>query len=51
VILGDGKQSRDFSYIDNVVAGCMLAAEAGSSAVGESINVACGSRITLLDLV
>jgi len=51
VILGDGEQSRDFTHIDNVVAGCLLAAEAGTSAVGESINVACGSRITLLDLV
>lgn len=50
VIFGDGKQSRDFTYIDNVVHGCVLAAEAGSEAVGESINVACGSRITLLDL-
>lgn len=51
VILGDGKQSRDFTHIDNVVRGCLLAAEARQAAVGETINVACGSRITLIDLV
>jgi UDP-glucose 4-epimerase len=50
LIFGDGKQSRDFTYIDNVVSGCLLAAKAGAAAIGESINVACGSRITLLDL-
>jgi UDP-glucose 4-epimerase len=51
VISGDGKQSRDFTHIDNVVRACLLAAEAGPAAVGESINVACGSRITLIELV
>lgn len=45
-IFGDGEQSRDFTYIDNVVDANLLAAER-SEAVGEVINVACGERITL----
>jgi UDP-glucose 4-epimerase len=49
-IFGDGKQSRDFTYIDNVVLGNLLAAEA-PSAVGRTINVACGESFSLLDLV
>jgi UDP-glucose 4-epimerase len=50
VIFGDGKQSRDFTYIDNVVHGNLLAAEA-PAAVGRTINVACGQSYTLLELV
>ena len=49
-IYGDGKQSRDFTYIDNVVQGNLAAADA-VDAVGHSINVACGSQTTLLQLV
>ncbi len=49
-IYGDGKQSRDFTYIDNVVQGNLAAADA-PDAVGKSINVACGSQTTLLSLV
>jgi len=49
-IYGDGKQSRDFTYIDNVVAGNLAAAEA-PDAPGKVFNVACGSQFTLLDLV
>lgn len=45
-VFGDGEQSRDFTYIDNVVDANLLAAER-SEAVGEVINVACGERITL----
>lgn len=45
-VFGDGEQSRDFTYIDNVVNANLLAAER-SEAVGEVINVACGERITL----
>lgn len=51
VIFGDGTQSRDFTHIDNIVRACGLAADAGPRAVGEAINVATGSRISLLDLV
>jgi len=43
---GDGEQSRDFTYIDNVVDANLLAAES-VTAPGEVINVACGERITL----
>ncbi|HXZ81545.1 MAG TPA: SDR family oxidoreductase [Terriglobales bacterium] len=47
-ILGDGEQSRDFTYIDNVVAGNLLACSAPvSEAAGKAFNVATGIRVTL----
>jgi UDP-glucose 4-epimerase len=47
-IYGDGEQSRDFTYIDNVVHANLLAAEAPAEKVaGQMMNVATGSRITL----
>ncbi len=46
VIFGDGEQSRDFSYIENVVSANLLASKA-PKAPGEVFNVACGERITL----
>lgn len=49
-VFGDGTQSRDFSYIDNVVEANLLALRA-PRVTGEAINVACGDRITLLDMV
>ena len=49
VMFGDGTQSRDFTYVDNVVAGNLLAATAPGVS-GEVMNVACGERVTLLDL-
>jgi UDP-glucose 4-epimerase len=49
-IFGDGTQSRDFTYVANAVQANLLALDA-TEAVGESINVACGRRYTLLDLV
>lgn len=48
-IYGDGRQTRDFTYIDNVVDGVLRAAEA-PEASGEVINVATGGRVSLLDL-
>jgi nucleoside-diphosphate-sugar epimerase len=51
VIFGDGGQSRDFTYVDNAVRACVLAASAGPESAGEAMNVACGARITLLELV
>ncbi len=48
---GDGKQTRDFTYIDNVVQMNLLGAEAPEEACGEAYNVACGERISLLELV
>jgi nucleoside-diphosphate-sugar epimerase len=49
-IFGDGTQSRDFTYIDDVVQANLLACEAAGVG-GEVFNVACGRRHTLLDLV
>lgn len=47
-IYGDGEQSRDFTYIDNVVQANLLAAEAPAAKVsGEVINTATGTRVTL----
>jgi UDP-glucose 4-epimerase len=47
-IYGDGEQSRDFTYIDNVVAGNLLAAEAPvENVAGKMMNLATGKRITL----
>jgi nucleoside-diphosphate-sugar epimerase len=46
-IFGDGEQSRDFTYIDNVVEANLLACKAPSSAAGQVFNVATGRRITL----
>jgi UDP-N-acetylglucosamine 4-epimerase len=49
VIYGDGEQSRDFTYIDNVIQANILAAEGDVS--GEMFNAACGGRVTINDLV
>jgi UDP-glucose 4-epimerase len=49
-IFGDGKQSRDFTYIENIIHGNLLAAEA-PDAVGKTINVACGESFDLLQLI
>ena len=46
VIYGDGSQSRDFTYVSNVVAANILACKADGVA-GESFNIACGDRITV----
>ena len=52
VIFGDGTQSRDFTYIDNVVDGVLRAANAPAErVVGRAFNLACGDRIDLLRLV
>lgn len=46
---GDGLQSRDFSYIDNVVSANLLAMQA-AGASGKVFNVACAARFTVLDV-
>lgn len=48
-IYGDGTQSRDFTYIDNVVHGNLLASTS-QDAVGEVMNLATGGRVSLLEL-
>jgi len=49
-IYGDGEQTRDFTYVANVVDGVLRACEA-PKAPGEAINVACGTRISLNELL
>jgi nucleoside-diphosphate-sugar epimerase len=46
IIFGDGEQSRDFCYVDNVVAANLLAGTR-EGLKGEVVNIACGERITL----
>lgn len=46
IVYGDGEQSRDFCYIDNVVSANILAARAAQVA-GEVVNIGCGERTTL----
>jgi UDP-glucose 4-epimerase len=50
IIYGDGLQSRDFTYVENVVEANLLASEAEGIA-GRAFNVACGGRYTLLELL
>ena len=50
VIYGDGEQSRDFTYIENVVDANLKAAET-SRGIGKVINIANGNRITLNQLL
>ncbi len=49
VINGDGSQSRDFTYIDNVISANLLACKAPDAA-GYVMNIACGERINLTEL-
>lgn len=48
-IYGDGTQSRDFTYVANVVSANLLACER-EEAIGQALNIACGERYTLLEL-
>ncbi|OQA21228.1 MAG: UDP-glucose 4-epimerase [Firmicutes bacterium ADurb.Bin354] len=50
VINGDGKQSRDFTYIDNVIEANLKACLADHDAAGEAYNVAYGGREYLIDI-
>ena len=49
-IYGDGEQSRDFTYIDNVVQANLNACYAPQDVLGEAINIACGLRTTINQL-
>jgi nucleoside-diphosphate-sugar epimerase len=49
-IFGDGDQSRDFTYVDNVVEANLLAMKAPDVS-GRTYNIACGDRISLNELV
>lgn len=50
IIYGDGKQSRDFTYIENVIEANLKACLADHSAAGEAYNIAYGGREYLLDI-
>jgi UDP-glucose 4-epimerase len=45
-VYGDGEQTRDFTYIDNVVQANLLATRA-PKADGTAMNIACGERVTI----
>ncbi|GAB2318245.1 SDR family oxidoreductase [Alkalibacterium sp. s-m-22] len=49
-INGDGKQSRDFTYIENVIEANLKACLAPSSSAGEAFNIAYGGREYLIDI-
>lgn len=49
-IFGDGSQTRDFTYVGNVVQ-ANLAAASSSNAPGQIMNIACGARWSLLELL
>ncbi len=49
-IFGDGKQSRDFTYIENILHAYMLAIDVKQTK-GETVNVACANSITLLEII
>ena len=50
VINGDGRQSRDFTYIENVIEANLKACAAGKDAAGEAYNIAYGGREYLIDV-
>ncbi|HUT76862.1 MAG TPA: SDR family oxidoreductase [Polyangia bacterium] len=50
VIFGDGEQTRDFCYIDNVVQANLAACAAGPEAFGKVMNIGAAGRISLSDL-
>jgi UDP-glucose 4-epimerase len=49
-IYGDGTQSRDFTYVDNVVEANLLAARAEKTG-GEVVNIACGQVVTINEII
>jgi nucleoside-diphosphate-sugar epimerase len=50
VVFGDGEQSRDFTYVEDVVEANVLACTA-PKAVGQMVNLGCGGRYSLNELV
>ena len=50
VIYGDGQQSRDFTFVHNVVHANLLAARRREPIGGEVVNVGCGARISVNEL-
>ncbi len=50
-IYGDGEQTRDFTFVANVIEANLAASRAGKSALGRAFNIGCGTQISLNDLV
>jgi len=50
-VFGDGEQTRDFCFIDNVVSANLLAASSANKLAGQTVNIACGERISLNTLL
>ena len=50
IIHGDGKQSRDFTYIENVIEANLKACLAPKEVAGEAFNIAYGGREYLIDI-
>jgi UDP-glucose 4-epimerase len=50
-VFGDGEQTRDFCYIDNTVQANLLAATTSKKLEGQVLNIACGERISLNQLI
>ncbi len=49
-IFGDGTQTRDFTYVHDIVE-ANLAAAVSANAPGQTMNIACGKRLSLLELL
>jgi len=49
-IYGDGEQTRDFTYVDNVVYGNLLAGKIAKAA-GQVVNLACGDRVSVNQVI
>lgn len=50
-VYGDGKQSRDFTYVDNVAEATILASQAAGVGTAQVFNIALGEEHTVLDLL
>ena len=50
LVYGDGEQSRDFTYVDNVVEANLLAARADKTE-GQIVNIACGKAVTVNEII
>ena len=51
VVYGDGKQTRDFTFVRDVVAANLACVTAGSDAAGQAMNIAGGHRVSILELI
>lgn len=49
-VYGDGEQTRDFTFVDNVIEANLACCRAPDSAVGQVFNIGCGGRLTVNEL-